>query len=89
MVLIREEAFVYILIICIRLNRKYHLQLTNGVEFLGEGPGDTVAVLSQVLDTSSALWVSEHPRFLKVATPLFTFSGGLGYALNHYDVAGM
>lgn len=30
MVLIGGEAFVYILIICIRLNRNYHLKLTNG-----------------------------------------------------------
>lgn len=44
MVLIREEAFVYILIICIRLNRKDHLQLTNGEwSFLGRAWGHSAS----------------------------------------------
>lgn len=85
MVLIREEAFVYILIICIRLNRKDHLQLTNGERsFLGEGLG--TQCWSQVSETSSASWVSEHPKLLKAGTPLFTFPEGLGCALNHDEV---
>lgn len=39
-------------------------------------------------DTSAASWVSEHSRFLKVGTPFFTFSGGVGYALSHFAVDG-
>lgn len=88
MVLIREEAFVYILIICIRLNRKDHLQLTNGERsFLGEGLGTQWQCWSQVSETSSASWVSEHPKLLKAGTLLFTFPEGLGCALNHDEVA--
>lgn len=37
MVPIGGEAFVYILIICIRLNRNYHLELTNGSRVPGRG----------------------------------------------------
>lgn len=55
MVLIGGEAFVYILIICIRLNRNYHLKLTNGEQSsLERESGTQQQQWDWVLGTSSA-----------------------------------
>lgn len=77
MVLIREEAFVYILIICIRLNRKDHLQLTNGERsFLGRAWGHSGSAGARCQrraqprgsqsTPNSWRWVPHFLHFLKV-----------------------
>lgn len=88
------EAFVYILIICIRLNRNYHLKLTNGEQGSLERESGTQlqwwdcgqTLFDQVSETSSAPETPRVTRSLRVGTQ--TFSGHFRYAFGGCALAG-
>lgn len=88
------EAFVYILILCIRLNRNYHLKLTNGEQGSLERESGTQlqwwdcgqTLFDQVSETSSAPETPRVTRSLRVGTQ--TFSGHFRYAFGGCALAG-
>ena len=96
MVPIGGEAFVYILIICIRLNRNYHLKLTNGEQGSLERESGTQqqwrdhgqTLCDQVSGTSSAPEAPRITRSLRAGTQSSNFSGCLGCAFGGCDLAG-
>lgn len=87
MVPIGGEAFVYILIICIRLNRNYHLKLTNGEQGSLERES---GMQQQQWDRGQTLFnqILGFPEFARMKTQLPAFPGSLGCAFGEYELAG-